>query len=290
AVEPYSVGVHTITWTVEDINGNANTCQQTLTVIEEELPEITCPQNVSVNTDADLCSASGVVLDDPITSDNCGVYSVVNDAPETFETGETTVIWTVTDNNGNIATCSQVVTVTDNQAPAIVCPPNVSVPFDEGENTASNVDLGNPETSDNCGIQSIENDAVEPYPVGITTVTWTVTDVNGNTASCTQSVTVYDPIYVEQFTRDGKNFISNYPNPFNNATTIEFGIVHNSKVSITIVDLYGRKIASLFDGVVFEKGVHHFNFNSNSYNLCPGEYIIQLQTGNKMVTNKMMVE
>jgi len=290
AAEPYAVGVNIVTWTVEDVNGNTNTCQQSVTVIEEELPEITCPANVSVNTDADLCTAGGIVLDEPITSDNCGIYSVVNDAPETFETGETTVIWTVTDNNGNIATCSQVVTVTDNQAPAIVCPPNVSVPFDEGENTASNVDLGTPETSDNCGIQTVENDAVEPYPVGITTVTWTVTDVNGNTATCTQTVTVYDPIYVVQFTEDGKNYISNYPNPFTNATTIEFGILHNSKVSITIVDLYGRKIASLFDGVVFEKGVHHFNFNSNFYNLCPGEYIIQLQTGNKMVTNKMAVK
>ena len=51
-------------------------------------------------------------------------------------------------------------------------------------------------TADNCGVATVINDyngtasADDTYPVGTTTVTWTVTDVNGNTNTCTQDVTV----------------------------------------------------------------------------------------------------
>ncbi len=44
-----------------------------------------------------------------------------------------------------------------------------------------------PATSDNCGVASVSNDyngttdASDTYPVGTTTVTWTVTDIHGNT-------------------------------------------------------------------------------------------------------------
>ncbi|SFF24960.1 T9SS type B sorting domain-containing protein, partial [Flavobacterium xueshanense] len=44
-------------------------------------------------------------------TDNCGVKSVTNDAPNVFPIGNTTVTWTVIDNAGNTATCTQIVTV-----------------------------------------------------------------------------------------------------------------------------------------------------------------------------------
>ena len=47
-------------------------------------PTITAPANVSVNTDANKCTASGVALGTPTTADNCGVKSVTNDAPSVF--------------------------------------------------------------------------------------------------------------------------------------------------------------------------------------------------------------
>ncbi|MBN2508489.1 MAG: HYR domain-containing protein, partial [Verrucomicrobia bacterium] len=63
---------------------------------------------------------------------------------------------------------------------------------DAGLCTASGVALGTPTTADNCAVASAVNNATEPYPVGDTTVTWTVTDSSGNTAQCTQTVTVTD--------------------------------------------------------------------------------------------------
>jgi len=50
--------------------------------------------------------------------------------------------------------------------------------------------LGTPETADNCSVATVANDGPTAYPMGATTVTWTVTDGSGNTATCPQTVTV----------------------------------------------------------------------------------------------------
>ena len=130
-----------------------------------------------------LCSTSNVNLMTPVTSDNCEVASVTNNAPTVFPVGNTTVIWTVTDTVGNTATCSQLVTVNDTVNPTITCPSDIVT-------VCSPSDLGTPVTFDNCGIASITNDAPATFPVGDTTVTWTVTDNAGNTAMCSQLVTI----------------------------------------------------------------------------------------------------
>lgn len=60
------------------------------------------------------------------------------------------------------------------------------------------VELLTPAHSDNCAVTSITNDfngtsnASGLYPVGTTTVNWTVTDASGNTAGCSIDVTVND--------------------------------------------------------------------------------------------------
>ena len=192
AVEPYSLGNTTVTWTVTDGSGNTATCQQTVTVTDTQLPTITCPANVNVTADAGLCTATGVALGTPVTGDNCSVASVTNNAVEPFALGNTLVTWTVTDGSGNTATCQQTVTVTDTQLPTITCPANVNVTADAGLCTASGVALGTPVTGDNCSVASITNNAVEPFALGNTVVTWTVTDGSGNTATCQQTVTVTD--------------------------------------------------------------------------------------------------
>lgn len=190
----FPVGTTTVTWTVTDVNGRTATCTQSVIVTDNQAPTITCPATVNVNNNPGSCFATGVSLGTPTTADNCGVLSVSNNAPASFPIGTTVVTWTVTDNNGLTATCTQSVIVTDNQAPQLTCPNAVSVNADPGVCTTalSNVSLGNPTIVENCGVLSISNDAPANFPLGLTVVTWTVTDINGNTSTCTQNVTVID--------------------------------------------------------------------------------------------------
>ena len=198
APSSYAVGTTTVTWTAVDPSGNEVTATQTVTVVDNIDPTITAPAAVTVNCDAGACSAAAanVTLGTPTTADNCSVASTTSDAPTSFPVGTTTVTWTVTDASGRTATATQDVVVVDNIDPTITAPAAVTVNVDAGECTAdaSNVTLGNATTADNCGIQSTTNDAPASYAVGATTVTWTVTDVNGRTATATQTVTVVDNI------------------------------------------------------------------------------------------------
>jgi large repetitive protein len=192
AVEPFAIGNTTVTWTVTDASGNFETATQIVTVTDDQKPTITAPEAVSVNSDSGLCTASGVILGTPVTADNCTVASVTNDAVEPFAIGNTTVTWTVTDASGNLETATQLVTVTDDQKPTITAPEAVLINSDAGLCTASGVILGTPITADNCAVASVTNDAVEPFALGNTTITWTVTDSNGNLETATQIVTVND--------------------------------------------------------------------------------------------------
>jgi hypothetical protein len=87
-------------------------------VVDNENPTITCPANVTINTDAGLCTSTAAI-GTATGTDNCGVPTITNDAPASFPIGNTTVTWTSTDGAGNFVTCTQVVTVVDNENPTI---------------------------------------------------------------------------------------------------------------------------------------------------------------------------
>src|SRR5690606_10214875 len=105
--------------------------------------------------------------------------------------GITHVVWTATDASGNSRTCIQQVTVTDNTPPSITCPADKSTSANAGC-TATGVNLGTPVTAANCAIASVTNNSTSSCTLGITTVTWTVTDNSGNSSTCTQRITVID--------------------------------------------------------------------------------------------------
>jgi gliding motility-associated-like protein len=188
----FPVGTTVVIWTVTDIDGNTATANQNVIVNDNQNPTITVPADITVNANIGLCSATGIALGTPVTFDNCGVTSIVNNAPASFPVGTNVVVWTVTDIHGNTATANQNVIVIDNQNPTITAPAAVTVKADAGKHTASGVVLGTPVTADNCGVQTVTNNAPSSFPAGTTVVTWTVTDLHGNTNTATQSVTVID--------------------------------------------------------------------------------------------------
>jgi len=97
----------------------------------------------------------------------------------------------------NDAVRFSVIQTKDLIAPSITAPSNISVGNDLHLATAV-VAVGSPVSADNCGdptVSSVRSDGLAmdaPYPVGVTTVTWTATDASGNTASATQTVEVLD--------------------------------------------------------------------------------------------------
>ena len=186
----FPIGETLVTWTTEDDAGLTATATQKVTVTDNEVPTITAPADVDANNNPGSCNATGIDLGSATTDDNCGVASIVNNAPAMFLLGPTTVIWIATDNSGNSATANQTVTVTDTESPTITAPADVNVNSDFGVCTASGVVLGSALTADNCGISSTVNDAPAIFPSGITTVTWIVTDHSGLTGEATQTVTV----------------------------------------------------------------------------------------------------
>ena len=112
--------------------------------------------------------------------------------------GLTVVTVTVTDAKGNVDTCNFSVTVIDCEPPAITCGHDLSVGNDPGDCSAT-LDPGKATVLDNCdgalnptGVRSDGLAVLAPYPVGITTITWSAVDSVGNKSSCTQTVTVRD--------------------------------------------------------------------------------------------------
>lgn len=179
----FPVGTTTVTWSATDPQGNTATCQQTVTVADVELPTISCPMMLTINTDAGQCTSTQFVPT-ASASDNCTLASLLNDAPTSLAVGTYLVNYTATDASGNSALCAQGIVIQDVEFPTITCPANISV---DGCGTP-NITIDPATATDNCGISNISNDAPASFPIGTTIVTHTATDVHGNAASCQQSV------------------------------------------------------------------------------------------------------
>jgi gliding motility-associated-like protein len=184
----FPIGNTSVTYTATDGSGNVVTCTQVVTVIDNENPVITCPTDITINTDAGLCTSTSSIGAATAT-DNCSV-TITDNAPANFPIGNTTVTYTATDGSGNSVTCTQIVTVEDNENPVITCPTDITINTDAGLCTSTSA-IGSATATDNCSV-TITNDAPASFPIGNTTVTYTATDGSGNSITCTQVVTVID--------------------------------------------------------------------------------------------------
>lgn len=194
----FPVGTTTETYAAADAAGNTASCSFTVTVVDNENPALTCPNNISVNAANSSCDAV-VSFNAPVGTDNCPGVTTTRTAGQasgsTFSVGASTVTYTSTDASGNSSNCSFTVTVVDNQNPTISCPANISVNNDAG-NCSAVVSYSAPGGVDNCpGAVTARTTGLgsgAAFPVGTTTETYTVTDGGGNTANCAFSVTVSD--------------------------------------------------------------------------------------------------
>jgi sugar lactone lactonase YvrE len=77
----------------------------------------------------------------------------------------------------------------------------------------------------------------------------------------------------------------NYPNPFNPSTTISFIMQNTEKVTLTVYNVLGVKVAALFDGVAAANQKYTVNFNAK--NLASGTYFYSLRSTSRNEIKKM---
>jgi len=173
-------------------------------------PVIFAPGDVALSNDHGRCSASGLILGIPKTADSTGGHTIDakrddgQSLAQPFPVGTTIVIWTVTDNAGQTDTTAQRVVVKDTEPPEIKAPPDIEMAGDE-DGLETSVNEGEPIVTDNCpesdlvitahssdGREYRSSDSHPRYRVGFTSVTWTVTDKQGQQASASQQIFVKD--------------------------------------------------------------------------------------------------
>ncbi len=77
-----------------------------------------------------------------------------------------------------------------------------------------------------------------------------------------------------------------FPNPFNPVTTIPFELGETSHIRLAVIDLAGREVALLRDGLA-EQGQHQLQFDGSA--LASGMYLLRLEAGEVCVMKKLLL-
>ena len=187
APEFFPLGETLVTWTATDIVGNTSSTEQKVIVVDTTSPILQAPEDIVI--EATGIDNNGVVLGEANAADNGEIISISNDAPEFFALGDTIITWTVSDSSENATSDTQLVSVVDTTAPEIL--PVDDLTYEATSLYENTVYLDNPSVSDIQEV-TITNNAPEFFPLGETLVTWTATDIVGNTSSTEQKVIVVD--------------------------------------------------------------------------------------------------
>jgi HYR domain len=200
-----NVGPNNVTLSVTDLCNNVGTCTAVVTVVDNTPPVIECFGDTIINKDAN-CTYTMPDLRFRVTrTDACGIASVTQNPAigSIFGASIQTVLvtLTVTDVNGNASNCTFRINFRDVTPPVISgCPSNITVFTGLGRTTCNQVATWIPPTAtDACIHLATQTQPITgnfapgaTFPVGVTTVTYTATDVAGNTSTCSFTVTVID--------------------------------------------------------------------------------------------------
>ncbi|HEY0431028.1 MAG TPA: HYR domain-containing protein, partial [Pyrinomonadaceae bacterium] len=153
-----------------------------------------CPNNITViaNTSENSIAGAFVTFAAAQPQGSCGAVSNSPASGSFFPVGSNTI--TSTSDSGD--TCTFVVTVLppDTAPPTISCPTDKTVSAPSGQSEAT-VSVGTPTTNPSTGVTVVGSRSdglllTDPYPLGLTLITWTVTDSTQQSSTCTQRVIV----------------------------------------------------------------------------------------------------
>jgi large repetitive protein len=198
------VGLTTVVATATQIGGGGGfvTCNINIQITDQTPPVLTCPPGVTLAADPGVCyTKNNPAIPIPVVTDNCtnGIIPMTSQALlDSLPAGPSTLVFIASDQAGNVGACSYVVTVVDAAAPQITCPPNVVVPA-QANGCGAVATWATPTATDNCTdtddiiITSLVASG-SFFSVGTSTVTYTATDIGGNQATCSLTVSVTETL------------------------------------------------------------------------------------------------
>jgi uncharacterized protein YjdB len=307
-----AAGTVNITYSVS--NGCGTTSSSKPVDVVSCAPTITCPTSISTSTTSG-CNKS-VTTPDPAVNNATSLTWTMSGATtgsgsgnvgtRNFNIGLTTITYTASNASGT-ATCSFTVTVTDNTPASITCPANIANQQNGNGKCSATIAVPNPVTSGNCSVSKlswtmtgaltgsspvtgINYVGTQTFPVGITNITYTVTNGAGNTATCSFTVTVRNskcpgsPAAPETgnvtiVNTEGLS-VQVFPNPSESYFTLTIQSSKTENVEVSVYTMNGKLVQKL-KGNVSET----FRFGDN---YVAGTYIVKVQQGLKQMTVKVV--
>ncbi len=285
---------YSITITTVEINSGTYTCSisgtcGSLTTIDAIvfIGDDTAPVPDVANIDVTEECSVDLSTYTPTATDNCAgsINGTTSDPLEYTEQGTYIITWSYDDENGNIETQEQNVIIEDVTNPTIECVNNQEFTLMDGETvyTISGTDF-DATADDNCNIASLVNDwtttatlDASEFPVGITTVVWTVTDIAGNSEICTFDVQINAFVGISDLS---ELEISIYPNPTTGIFTIT-----NYELQITNVE-----IRDITGKTIYHTTMAHAPLQIDITNQASGIYFIKFQNNEIVKTLKIIKE
>ncbi|OGD72503.1 MAG: hypothetical protein A2Y64_03135 [Candidatus Coatesbacteria bacterium RBG_13_66_14] len=77
-----------------------------------------------------------------------------------------------------------------------------------------------------------------------------------------------------------------YPSPSSGSFTVDYTLPENGRINISLYDLSGRRIATVFEGEM-AAGRHEFSFDAST--LPPGVYLARMATDSGTLTRRVVV-
>jgi hypothetical protein len=150
---------------------------------------------------------------------------------------------------------------------------NAVIMFDFASNQYTKIPMGDPRT-----------DANGPRGVAWTSSGDTMYVASWNASNITRFVADLTSVASTSNVPQQFNLSQNYPNPFNPVTYIEFNLATAGKTSLTIYNILGQRVVTLFDQDMVA-GKHKISFNAERF--ASGTYIYELKSNGKVLTKKM---
>ncbi len=82
----------------------------------------------------------------------------------------------------------------------------------------------------------------------------------------------------------------NWPNPVKDVTAISFKVYASAAITLRVIDIFGREIATMVNNQKFNAGKYTEYFDAAAHHLTPGFYYFSLVSGDTSLKRKMLVE